>query len=144
MHRAVKPEGLPVHYMRNGDFKTSRSIARTLTPIPAVVAPRPQLGKAQIREKRLAASSITPAATSGHTPTADGNQGGALAVPSLQLKDGEVTMNDIEKLDNVTWYGHCVIHVMAAISDLPDEAKLVFCQDLEKFIRRQERVLSKA
>jgi hypothetical protein len=52
-------------------------------------------------------------------------------------------MNDIEKLDNVTWYGHCVLHVMAAISDLPDEAKLVFCQDLEKFIRRQERVLSK-
>ena len=51
-------------------------------------------------------------------------------------------MNDIEKLDNVTWYGHCVIHVMAAISDLPDQAKLVFCQDLEKFIRRQERVLS--
>ena len=45
-------------------------------------------------------------------------------------------MNDIEKLDNVTWYGHCVINVMAAISDLPDEAKLVFCQDLEKFIRR--------
>jgi hypothetical protein len=55
-----------------------------------------------------------------------------------------VKMNDIEKLDNVTWYGHCVINVMAAISDLPDEAKLVFCQDLEKFIRRQERVLSKA
>ena len=21
MHRAVKPEGLPVHYMRDGDFK---------------------------------------------------------------------------------------------------------------------------
>jgi hypothetical protein len=34
-------------------------------------------------------------------------------------------MNDIEKLDNVTWYGHCVIHGMAAISDLPDEAKLL-------------------
>jgi hypothetical protein len=50
-------------------------------------------------------------------------------------------MNDIEKLDNVTWYGHCVIHVMAAISDLPDEAKLIFCQDLEKFIRRQGRAL---
>jgi hypothetical protein len=53
-------------------------------------------------------------------------------------------MNDIEKLDNVTWYGHCVIHVLAAISDLPDEAKLVFCQDLEKFIRRQQRALSEA
>jgi hypothetical protein len=32
-------------------------------------------------------------------------------------------MNDIEKLDNVTWYGHCVINIMAAISNLPDEAK---------------------
>jgi hypothetical protein len=50
----------------------------------------------------------------------------------------------VEKLDNVTWYGHCVIHVLAAINDLPDEAKLVFCRDLEKFIKRQERVLSKA
>jgi hypothetical protein len=36
-----------------------------------------------------------------------------------------------------------VINVMAAISDLPDEAKLLFCQDLEKFIRRQKRMLSK-
>ena len=51
-------------------------------------------------------------------------------------------MNEIEKLDNVTWYGHCVIHVMAAINDLPQDAKLVFCQDLEKFIKHQERVLS--
>ena len=53
-------------------------------------------------------------------------------------------MNDIEKLDNVTWYGHCVIHVMAAIDDLPGEAKIAFCRELEKFIRRRERVLSKA
>ena len=51
-------------------------------------------------------------------------------------------MHEIEKLDNVTWYGHCVIHVMAAIQDLPDEAKLAFCRDLEKFIRRQGRTLS--
>ena len=53
-------------------------------------------------------------------------------------------MNDIEKLDNVTWYRHCVIHVMAAINDLPEDAKLVFCRDLEKFIKRQERALSEA
>ena len=38
-------------------------------------------------------------------------------------------MNEIEKLDNVTWYGHCVIHVMAAINDLPEDAKLVFCRE---------------
>jgi hypothetical protein len=50
---------------------------------------RPQdhkLGEAHISENRLAASNITPAAMSGHTPTADGNQGGALAVSSLRLK----------------------------------------------------------
>ncbi len=53
-------------------------------------------------------------------------------------------MNEIEKLDNVTWYGHCVIHFMAALSDLPDHAKLVFCRDLEKFIRHQQRALRAA
>jgi hypothetical protein len=53
-------------------------------------------------------------------------------------------MNEIEKLDNVTWYGHCVIHVMAALNDLQDEAKLVFCRDLERFIRRQQRAVQKA
>jgi hypothetical protein len=53
-------------------------------------------------------------------------------------------MKDIEKLDNVTWYKHCVIHIMAAINDLPEEAKLAFCCDLERFIRHQERALSKA
>jgi hypothetical protein len=31
---------------------------------------------------------------------------------------------------------------MAALNDLPEEAKVVFCRDLERFIRRQERVLS--
>jgi hypothetical protein len=50
-------------------------------------------------------------------------------------------MNEIEKLDNVTWYGHCVIHLMAALNDLPDQAKLTFCRDLEKFIRHQHRTL---
>jgi hypothetical protein len=50
-------------------------------------------------------------------------------------------MNDVEKLDNVTWYGHCVIHVMAALNGLPEQAKLVFCRDLERFIRHQERTL---
>ena len=50
-------------------------------------------------------------------------------------------MNCIEKLDNVTWYGHCVIQVMAALNDLPDEAKLAFCRDLERFIKRQQRGL---
>ena len=50
-------------------------------------------------------------------------------------------MNNIEKLDNVTWYGHCVIHIMAALNDLPDQAKLIFCRDLERFIRHQQREL---
>jgi hypothetical protein len=42
----------------------------------------------------------------------------------------------------MSWYGHCVIHVIAALNDLPHEAKLMFCRDLEWFIRRQERTLS--
>ena len=41
-------------------------------------------------------------------------------------------MNGIEKLDNVTWYGHCVIHFLAALNDLPDEAKVPLCRDLER------------
>ncbi len=53
-------------------------------------------------------------------------------------------MNKIEKLDNVTWYGHCVIHFLSALNDLPDEAKLVFCRDLERFIRRQQKALRTA
>jgi hypothetical protein len=53
-------------------------------------------------------------------------------------------MNNIEKLDNVTWYGHCVIHVLAALNDLPDEAKLMLCRDLERFIRRQHKALEEA
>ena len=54
---------------------------------------------------------------------------------------GGRSMNGIEKLDNVTWYGHCVIHFLAALNDLPDEAKLDLCQDLSKFIKRQQRTL---
>ena len=50
-------------------------------------------------------------------------------------------MHNIEKIDNVTWYGHCVIHVVAALNDLPDQAKLAFCRDLEKFSKRQHRAL---
>ena len=46
--------------------------------------------------------------------------------------------------DNVTWCGHCVIHVMTALNELPDEAKLDFCQELSKFIRRQQRALAAA
>ena len=53
-------------------------------------------------------------------------------------------MSEIEKLDNVTWYGHCVIHVMAALNDLPHEAKLSFCYELERFVRRQQRSLEPA
>ena len=54
---------------------------------------------------------------------------------------GSTRMDNIEKIDNVTWYGHCVIHVVAALKDLPDQAKLAFCRDLEKFIKRQHRAL---
>jgi len=50
-------------------------------------------------------------------------------------------MNGIEKLDNVTWYGHCVIHFLAALNDLPNQAKPALCRDLSRFIERQQREL---
>ena len=56
----------------------------------------------------------------------------------------QIVMNNIEKLDNVTWYGHCVIHLMTALNDLPDQAKLTFCRDLERFIKRRHRALRDA
>ena len=53
-------------------------------------------------------------------------------------------MYDIEKLDNVTWYGHCVIHFLAALNDLPKGAKPGLCRDLSRFIERQQRTLRNA
>ena len=36
-----------------------------------------------------------------------------------KLLPGAMDMGNIEKIDNVTWYGHFVIHVVAALNDLP-------------------------
>jgi hypothetical protein len=33
---------------------------------------------------------------------------------------------------------------MAALNDLPDQARLVFCRDLERFIKRQRGALRDA
>jgi hypothetical protein len=40
---------------------------------------------------------------SGHIPTDDWNQAALSLFHPYSFKMGEVTMNDIEKLDNVTW-----------------------------------------
>jgi hypothetical protein len=64
--------------------------------------------------------------------------------PDIRTISDRVAMNGIEKLDNVTWYGHCVVNFVAALNDLPDEAKLTFCRDLGRFIKRQERALRDA
>jgi len=46
----------------------------------------------------------------------------------------------IQKLDNVTWFGHCVIHITHALRDLPtEEARLLFIQNLERYIAEQRR-----
>lgn len=51
---------------------------------------------------------------------------------------------EIQKLDNVTWYGHCVIHITMAIRDLPAEAKLALCRDLRAYLQRVEAELRRA
>jgi hypothetical protein len=51
---------------------------------------------------------------------------------------------NIQKLDNVTWFGHCVIHVASALRDLPtSEAKLLFIESMRKYMDRQERDISR-
>ena len=47
---------------------------------------------------------------------------------------------DIQKLDNVTWFGHCVIHLASALRDLPTaDAKLLLIQNLMEYMDRQKR-----
>ena len=47
---------------------------------------------------------------------------------------------DIQKLDNVTWFGHCVIHLASALRDLPTtDARLLLIQNLMKYMDRQKR-----
>ena len=48
-------------------------------------------------------------------------------------------LENIEKLDNVTWFGHCVIHIAVAVRDLPTpEAKLQLIQTLRSYLERQK------
>ena len=52
--------------------------------------------------------------------------------------------DNIEKLDNVTWFGHCAIHVNAALQDLPTrEAKLQLIQNLWSYLERQKREIGR-
>jgi hypothetical protein len=46
----------------------------------------------------------------------------------------DIKKKNIDKLDNVTGRGHCVIHFLAALNDLPENAKATLCRDLERFI----------
>lgn len=47
---------------------------------------------------------------------------------------------DIEKLDNVTWFGHCVIHVATALRELPTEdAKLHLIESLWSYLERRKQ-----
>jgi hypothetical protein len=51
---------------------------------------------------------------------------------------------NIEKLDNVTWFGHCAIHVAAALRDLSSrEAKLQLIQNLWSYLGRQKREIER-
>ena len=47
---------------------------------------------------------------------------------------------EIEKLDNVTWFGHCVIHLAAALRDLPTrDAKVQLIDSLRSFLQGQKQ-----
>ena len=45
-----------------------------------------------------------------------------------------------QKLDNVTWFGHCAIAISHALQDLPTrDARLLFIQSLTSYIANQRR-----
>jgi hypothetical protein len=59
--------------------------------------------------------------------------------PHVEIWEHPETAPKIEKLDNVTWFGHCAIHVMAALAGLPPAARGTFLKDLGDFIRRRSQ-----
>ena len=44
---------------------------------------------------------------------------------------------EIIKLDNVTWFGHCVITIATALRELPGPAKHQLIADLQRYLHRQ-------
>jgi hypothetical protein len=53
--------------------------------------------------------------------------------------DGQ-QLEDIPKLDNVTWFGHCVIHVAVALRELPTkDAKLHLIESLWSYLERRKQ-----
>jgi len=46
----------------------------------------------------------------------------------------------VQKLDNVTWFGHCAVHITHALQDLPTRgARIQFIENLSSFIANQRR-----
>jgi hypothetical protein len=46
-------------------------------------------------------------------------------------------IHEITKLSGVTWFGHCVTHIVTAMRELPPAGKLMLLEDLVAFCTRQ-------
>jgi hypothetical protein len=57
--------------------------------------------------------------------------------PHLEIWEHPETAPKIVKLDNVSWLGHCMIHITTALNGLPPAARGTFIKDLTDFLRRQ-------
>ena len=45
----------------------------------------------------------------------------------------------VRKLPQMTWFGHCIINVTAALRALPTAGQLMLISDLRDFLDRQEQ-----
>jgi hypothetical protein len=45
----------------------------------------------------------------------------------------------VRKLPEMTWFGHCITHVAAALRALPTAGQLMLISDLRDFLDRQEQ-----
>jgi hypothetical protein len=45
----------------------------------------------------------------------------------------------VRKLPNMTWFGHCITNVTAALRALPTAGQLMLISDLRNFLDRQEQ-----
>jgi hypothetical protein len=67
------------------------------------------------------------------------NQAGHSLTTPLRRKSRHI--QDIHKLSGVTWFGHCVTHIVTALREMPLPGKLQLLEDLSAFCDRQSAEL---
>jgi len=49
----------------------------------------------------------------------------------------------VRKIQGMTWFGHCIVNVKAALRALPPAGQLMLIHDLRGFLDRQEQEINR-